>query len=116
MRRVYLALLILICIPVVLTFYMGYVTKKCNELKRDIWEVKTEMDFDFFAKKWEKTEKYFAISTNHAELDMVNESITKGKEYMKSGNKSSLNAELKWIEKLLSHISGLEKPTLQNIF
>ncbi|MDP4118279.1 MAG: DUF4363 family protein [Bacillota bacterium] len=123
MKKIYLALVFLIGIPVVTVIYVSYISNKCVNFAQVIDRVYEDADSRYvkedykdLEKKWDKLEKILSISINHDEIDSINESITKGKEYLENNNIDYFKCELKWMKKMIYHVKELEMPTIENIF
>ena len=123
MKKVYVAVCILVIIPLLSAVYISFVNIKCRELVNMAQKVyenvnrnQEKEDFQKFENKWNKLEKMLAISANHDEIDFVKESLEKSKAYLYLGNTEDYKCELKLTMKMISHIGELERPTLQNIF
>ena len=123
MNRIYFALAVLLLVPALSGFYLFYTETKCNELEKIIEYVAENPEYDetgeFFEKakeKWKKIESVLALSANHSVIDHINESFTKAEAWHKLGEKNMFTAELKWLGRLVKHVSETEKPTAYNIF
>ncbi len=125
MKKLYAAFVFLLLIPVASLFYLYGLALSCDRLTDTFENVlyaaennsgKLSFEFEKAEREWEKQEKNFAVSVNHAELDTVKQSLARAKSYIKSDNMSEFICELEVITAQIEHIKQLEYPTLQNVF
>lgn len=67
-------------------------------------------------KEWNSTEKTWALLTDHFEIDNIELSMLKSKEYIDTKNISLSLAELENLKFMVEHIYEKEKFSLKNIF
>ncbi len=123
MNRIYLAITVLLLIPALSFAYLFYTESKCNELADIIenavenpdYSEKREL-FERAKEEWGKIETVLALSVNHLLIDHINESFTKAEAWQRLGEDNMFITELKWLGKLVNHVSETEKPTVYNIF
>lgn len=70
---------------------------------------------DSFEADWQKTKYIWAILLDHFEIDNIDNSFTKSKEYIESEDYSSAVAELKSLRQYVMHIPQKESFSLENI-
>lgn len=122
MNRIYLAVAVLVIIPLFSGIYTVYTETRCKEISGMITESadgygeKSGEIFEGARKKWEKLEKVLAVSANHAMLERVNESFIKAEKCLKLGEKNLFLVEAEWLSRLVEHVSETEKIKPYNIF
>lgn len=78
------------------------------------WDDATEQLAAFEA-NWKKTKYFWAILLDHFEIDNIDNSFTKTREYIKSEDYSSAIAELEALRQYVLHIPKRESFSLENI-
>ncbi len=123
MNKLYLAMVLLLLLPICTGFYAFTVASRCEELGKmveDIYEsAEKNMDeekFRMVEKEWESLETTLTFSINHSEIDDIKESLSKGRAHMENGNTGGLRCEMMWLKMLLNHVSEMEMPVFENIF
>ncbi len=67
-------------------------------------------------KKWQQTEKFWAMVIDHAEIDSISMALSRLENYAASGNKALVMGEVANLKKTISHIPEKEAFKLKNIF
>jgi hypothetical protein len=65
--------------------------------------------------KWNKTENFWAMLIDHMEIDCIEESLTKSKNYIETQNISLSLAELDTLKFAVEHIYKKELVNLKNV-
>lgn len=65
---------------------------------------------------WEKTKKVWSMSIDHAEIDNIESSLSRVKEYIRSRDKALSLGEISNLRLYISHIPQKELVSLENIF
>ena len=121
MKRIYLAVAVLVLVPLMSGAYLIYTENRCDEIVEIIQKSTqspegSEKLFNEAKKKWDELEKILALSANHSVIDKVNESFTKAEEWQKLGSINMFLAEAEWLKKLVRHVGENEKLKAYNIF
>jgi dihydroorotase len=67
-------------------------------------------------KEWKSTEKTWSLLTDHIEVDNIEMSLKKSKEFIETLNPSQALAELESLKFMVEHIYEKEQINLKNIF
>lgn len=67
-------------------------------------------------KEWDMTEKSWTLLTDHIEIDNIELSMKKSKEYIETKTPAEALAELESLKFMVQHIYTKELPNLKNIF
>jgi hypothetical protein len=78
------------------------------------WDNAKEQLADFEA-NWKKTKYFWAMLLDHFEIDNIDNSFTKSREYIESEDFSSAVAELEALRQYVLHIPKTESFSLENI-
>ena len=126
MKRIYIAISILIILPMIIAgsqFYLKGTTDKMTELIVQAENSAKQKDTDKakkalteFSKEWEINNKIIATFVRHSELDSVNESDAKLLPYLESEDLSSFYAECETVKAQFHHIMHTEEFSIDNIF
>lgn len=125
--RVIIVLIILIAIITSIGFLSySHLESSSEELVKDIETVenhifsedwkKAELKLDEFNNKWSEISKYWAILTDHFEIDNINATISKMSILIKAEDKSSALSETASLQQYIKHIPERESFVLKNIF
>lgn len=79
------------------------------------WE-SAKTHIDNIEKKWDKTEKTWALLTDHIEIDNIELSMKKSKQYIESNSGPLALAELESLKFMVKHIYSKELINMKNIF
>lgn len=79
------------------------------------WE-QTQKSFDSLNSSWNKVNSKWAMLIDHQELDKINISISRIREYISTRHIPGLMAELAELQLLLTHIPEKEALNLNNMF
>lgn len=116
MKKLCLALAVLIGIPSVSGMYMIYMQRKCEQLISVLEESDTDGENLKKARgMWEKLEKNLAVSANHGIIEEINESFSKAEGWQQLGETNLYLSEIQWLKKLIAHIYEEECPRMYNI-
>jgi hypothetical protein len=126
MKRVYLAIAILIVIPLIVFgthFYLKHITDnmigtllQADKYARQDNTSQAEKELDQFKTTWDKNNFIIATFIRHSELDIVNLSAAKLEPLLADSDKSEYYAESSSLEMQLKHIWETERFTVDNIF
>jgi len=83
--------------------------------KNKNWET-AETEIDSVLKKWPTVESKWALLLDHAEIDNIEEALTKVSEYIEAKNTPLALAELASLKNYINHIPKKESFNLKNIF
>lgn len=117
------SLFLIIVISGLLT--LMYLIKTCDKLETNInaafesvsveqWD-KAESQLKEFEEQWDSTKRGWAMLVDHFEIDNIDNSFTKAKEYIKSKDFSEALAELEALKHYIGHIPEKEGFSLKNI-
>lgn len=125
MKRIYLAIAILILLPVLIFGGQFYLKKSTNDMKEIL---NTAQDYSEqkkndravgevreFIKQWHKNKSIMETFVRHSELDTINQNSAKLEPYLTGGEESEFNAECEELKVQLEHIYNAEKFTIDNI-
>ncbi|HZK43731.1 MAG TPA: DUF4363 family protein [Syntrophomonadaceae bacterium] len=85
-----------------------------NEVKKEEW-VKAVIKMDEVEEKWQEETKWWPIFIDHLEIDNIEFSLAKTKEYIKSQDTALSRGQLSELKFMLEHIASKEKINLKNI-
>jgi hypothetical protein len=126
LKRIYIAISILIILPIIIAasqFYLKSTTDKMTGLivqaessakQNDPDKAKRELTE--FSKEWEINNKIIATFVEHSELDSVNASDAKLLPYLESNDLTSFYAECETVKAQFHHIMHTEEFSIDNIF
>jgi hypothetical protein len=120
---VVVSLIVVIILSGSLTLY--YLHRSSDELEKSIddatilveskkWDPADKLLNDFEV-RWNTTKYTWSILLDHFEIDNIDNSYTKAKEYVKSKDLPSAMAELKALKQYIEHIPKKEGFSLKNI-
>jgi hypothetical protein len=102
--------------------YLNKITSNMQILNNKIEQYISKEEWDEaykssleYTKIWEKHSMIIKAYVNHQEIDNVEMELWKLPQYIKEESKDEALASIHVLKFLLSHISNLEKITLQNI-
>jgi hypothetical protein len=78
--------------------------------------IEAKSAIDDIDSKWDDTEKSWALLTDHIEIDNIEVSMLKSKEYIRTKNLPLSLSELENLKFMIEHIYEKEKFNLKNIF
>lgn len=126
MKRLYIAIAILIILPSLIVanqFYLKGTTGKMTEIinkaennAKQNDNNKAKQDLKEFGNEWDKNNKIIATFVRHSELDSVNQSNARLLPYLENNDLTSFYAECEVIKSQLHHIMHTEEFSLDNIF
>lgn len=121
MKKIYLALAVIVIVPVLSGVYIYFAETKCDELVRLIEKAEDaggsgEKFFSEARKLWGQLEGIYGVSANHCMIEEVNESFTKAEAWLKLREINLYRAEIRWLKTLIERIAENEYPTAYNIF
>jgi hypothetical protein len=126
LKRLYIAIAILIILPSLIVanqFYLKGTTNKMTELLNNAEnsakqndDDKAKQDLVEFGKEWDINNKIIATFVRHSELDSVNESKARLLPYLENNDLTSFCAECEVIKSQLHHIMHTEEFSFDNIF
>ncbi|AYD41250.1 DUF4363 family protein [Clostridium fermenticellae] len=126
MRNVIISFSIFVCIIAISVFSVIHINKICNNFEYLNTIIENQIDhnsFDtayktsiHFLNDWNKHSSILYMFTNHAEIDNIDNEVSKLTQYIKCKNKSEALASTHTIKVFLENISDNEKINIQNIF
>ncbi len=90
-------------------------TKVERELVARDWE-QSLRELDKLQKSWEKTKPYWAVLTNHKEMDLIEEALIKTIKAISSQSYADARIHLGLLHGFIKHIPEREKFSLVNVF
>lgn len=84
-------------------------------MKKEDWE-KAQSGFTSILNEWPKVENKWALLIDHAEIDNIEDALTKVAEYIKAKDSSLALAELATLKNYITHIPEKESLNIKNIF
>ena len=90
------------------------VTVEAN-MKKEDW-IKAQSGFTSILDEWPAVESKWSLLIDHAEIDNIEDALTKVAEYIKSKNASLAFAELATLKNYIKHIPEKESLNIKNIF
>ncbi|HEX3012034.1 MAG TPA: DUF4363 family protein [Syntrophomonadaceae bacterium] len=85
-----------------------------SEIKQDSWEAAGRQTIRL-EKMWKKEAKWWPVVLDHQEMDNIDFSLARVKEYVASRNSSLALGQLSEVKIMLEHIPKKEAVTLENI-
>lgn len=84
-------------------------------MEQDNWD-EAEESFDRFVGHWRQVRRYWAMFTDHFELDNIDMKLVRAREFIRTRDAVNASAEFGEAVQLLEHIPERERLTLNNIF
>ncbi|MDI6617763.1 MAG: DUF4363 family protein [Clostridiales bacterium] len=125
MKKFIMSMVILV---IILTFSVAiiiYFKNTSNQLSSSVQKTmkfvsegkwnEAETSIDDLEGKWDKTEKIWATLTDHIEMDNIELSMKKSKQYINTKDVPLAHAELNSLRFMVEHIYGKEIFNLKNI-
>ena len=123
MKQIYLAVAVLLLVPILSYAYQGYtegVLEKAAEAVVKAAEAANPEEAESYLlkaeKTWEGIRNFLAASSHHSAIEEINKCFVRAKAWLQTGEKSMLVSELKWLDKQIRHVYEMEVPTMYNIF
>lgn len=85
------------------------------DLKSLNWD-QTDNKLKSFTKDWEKTKLYWAVITNHKEMDLIEEALLKTTQAVSSESYTDALINLSVLRNFIKHIPEKERFSIVNIF
>ena len=85
------------------------------DTEKENWET-AQTGLATILKEWPKVENKWALLLDHAEIDNIDEALTKVSKYIKAKDVPLALAELASLKKYINHIPEKESLDLKNIF
>ena len=86
-----------------------------EKVKSKEWD-KAHQQLQLVDEKWGKIKDSWAVFLDHQEIDNIELSLSKMREYVKNGDKIQSLAEISLLKLLFEHIPEKEKFSFKNIF
>lgn len=86
-----------------------------SNTKEENWE-RAEKDLGSILKEWPTVENKWALLLDHAEIDNIEDALTKVAEYIKAKDVPLALAELASLKNYINHIPEKESLNLKNVF
>lgn len=126
MKKFLISLIVLLIIIISSLMTIRYIHNSSSKIVESIedtsalvrngsWEA-AKSGIDNINEEWNKTEKAWAFLTDHVEIDNIEMSMLKSKEYISTQNLPLSLAELENLKFMVEHIYEKEKFSLKNIF
>ena len=126
MKKFIISLIALLAIIVSSSMTVRYIHSSSSKIVESIeyasslinngkW-IEAKSAIDDINSKWDDTEKSWALLTDHIEIDNIEISMLKSKEYIRTKNLPLSLSELKNLKFMIEHIYEKEKFNLKNIF
>lgn len=104
---------------------LNYLYRSSNKLEKNIasaysavseaqWDM-AEKQLEEFEANWEKTKYIWAMLVDHFEIDNIDNSFVKSRQYIKSRDYPSALSEVDALRQYILHIPGKEDFSLENI-
>jgi len=126
LKRLYLAVAILIILPILIIanqFYLKGTTDKMTDIINEAEnsakqndDNKAKQEIQEFSKEWDINNVIIATYVRHSELDTVNESEAKLMPFLENKDTTNFCAECEVIKSQLHHIMHTEEFSIDNIF
>lgn len=126
MKKFVSALVILVIVLVSGVLSIRYFKSSSDQLVKSIENTSTLVSQENWSaaktgvetidKEWSSTEKTWALLTDHVEVDNIELSLKKSREYINTGSSSEAMAELEGLKFMVEHIYSKEQFNLKNIF
>ena len=126
MKKFIISLIALLAIIVSSSMTVRYIHNSSSKIVESIeyasslinngkW-IEAKSAIDDINSKWDDTEKSWALLTDHIEIDNIEVSMLKSKEYIRTKNLPLSLSELENLKFMIEHIYEKEKFNLKNIF
>lgn len=96
-----------------------FLSRKLSEIEPDIkslnWN-QTDIKLKSFTKDWERTKLYWAVITNHKEMDLIEEALLKTIQAVAGGSYTDALINLSVLKNFIKHIPEKERFSIVNIF
>lgn len=125
MKRLKVAVAILLLIPILLIFMQHYLRRTTDSMRDLVIQADQSVEagraedagrqVTAFCKKWEKSRMVLALFVKHSELDVVNLSAARLPAYLSHGEDGDFDAEAESLSVQLHHLWESERFSLDNI-